>query len=106
MLKITGFDKLQKEIDKLSRNLAAFNGEHKIPVNDLLTPSFLMAHTTKSSAQQLFEDSGFSIDNQDDLEAISESDLDTYIRSISNFSGWKNMLARAAEIWAKNKLGF
>lgn len=104
-MKITGFDALQKKLDKLAQNAAALDGEHSVPVSELLTPAFVARHTQSTSADELFEQSGFKIESPEDFAAIPDEEWDEYIRSVSSFSGWQAMLSKAGEAWATEKMG-
>lgn len=103
-MKITGFDELQKKLDKLAQNAAALDGEHSVPVNELLTPAFVARYTRFASADELFEQSGFKIESPEEFAAIPDEEWDEYIRSVSGFSGWQAMLSKAGEAWAAKKL--
>lgn len=104
MLRIEGMDKIQRKLDALTKNAKAMDGQH-VPVTELLTPAFVSAHTRFTSADELFEQSGFKIESPDDFTAIPDAEWDNYIRSISSFSGWKAMLSEAAGAWTKKRLG-
>lgn len=105
MLKLEGLDKLQKKLNTLSKNAEELDGQHSIPVAELLTTAFVSKHTKFSDAEKLFEGSGFNIENSEDFEAIPEDKWDDYIRSNSNFDSWEAMLSLATQEWAVKKLG-
>lgn len=102
---LDGLDKLQRKLTELSNNARKLNGAHEVPVTELLSRAFLSKHTRFSSAEELFENSGFRIDDAEDFKAIPDDEWDTYIRSISRFSNWKDMMTAAAGDWMKKKLG-
>lgn len=104
-MKITGFDKLQKKLDKFAQNAAALDGGHSVPVSELLTPAFVARHTQFASADELFEQSGFKIESPEDFVAIPDDEWDEYIRSVSGFSNWRAMLSKAVEAWTTEKMG-
>ena len=105
MLKITGIDELRKKLDDLAKKVDSLDGQH-IPVSELLSPSFVSKHTSFSSADELFEASGFKVETQEDFAAIPDNKWDEYIRSVSNFENWQAMLDGAGKKWAAKKLGF
>lgn len=105
MFKIDGLDALQQKLGDLAKNAAALDGEHSIPVSELLTDGFIAKHTSFSSSDAMFEASGFKIENQEDFAAIPDDEWDTFIRSISSFDDWKGMLGAAGQEWAVRKLG-
>lgn len=104
-MKITGFNELQKKLDKLAKNAKKLDGEHSVPVPELLTPSFVARHTRFKSADELFDSSGFKIEGPEDFKAIPDEKWDAYIRSVSNFDCWHTMLSEATGEWAKKRLG-
>lgn len=105
MFKIEGLDELQKKLDDLAKKAEAIDGQHSVPVSELLTDSFVSQHTSFSSAEEMFKASGFKVETQEDFAAIPDAEWDNYIRSISSFDGWQSMLGAAGEQWAKWQLG-
>lgn len=103
--KVTGFDELQKKLKKMSDGAKELEGKHQIPVPELLTESFITAHTKFKDAQELFDESGYKIDSPDDFKAIPNEDWDKYIVSASDFNSWKEMLKAATVLYAKQKMG-
>lgn len=106
MLEVKGLDQLQKKLKALQDNVRQLDGRHNVPVNELLTPAFVSRYTKFSTAEDLFEASGYKIESEEDFAAIPDDAWNQYIRSVSNFSGWEAMLSKAAESWAAKKLGF
>jgi hypothetical protein len=105
MFKIEGLDELQKKLDDLARKAEELDGEHNIPISELLTDSFVSRHTSFSSAEEMFKASGFKVETQEGFAAIPDAEWDNYIRSISSFDGWQSMLGAAGQEWAKRQLG-
>ncbi|MGD9637515.1 MAG: hypothetical protein AB7U85_00475 [Alphaproteobacteria bacterium] len=104
-MNIKGLKEFQKKLEQLEENAKSLDGQHNIAIAELLTPEFVCHHTQFSSVDELFENSGFQIENSDDFAAIPDKEWDTYIRSVSSFSDWHTMLSKASEEWAKKKLG-
>ena len=105
MFKIEGLDELQNKLDQLAKNAQSLDGEHNVPVSELLTDSFISRHTSFSSVDEMFKASGFTIETQEDFAAIPDAEWDNYIRSVSSFENWQSMLGAAGQEWAKRKLG-
>lgn len=105
MFKIDGLDELQKKLDDLAKNAEALDGEHSVPVSELLTDDFIAKHTSFASTDAMFEASGFKIETQEDFAAIPDDEWDTFIRSVSSFDDWQSMLGAAGQEWAVRKLG-
>jgi hypothetical protein len=108
MLKIetTGLDELQKKLSDLADKAQMLDGQHHVPVSELLTVSFLSKHTRFSSANDLFAASGYKVETKEDFAAIPDDKWDDFIRSISSFVSWEAMLGAAGKEWATKQLGF
>lgn len=105
MIKITGLEELQNKLAGIAKKAEELDGQHNIPVSELLTESFLSRHTSFSTAEEMLKSSGFKTETDADLAAIPVHDLDNYIRLISSFDSWQSMLGAAGQEWAKRKLG-
>lgn len=105
-MKIKGLDEFSRKLNDLAKKAEALDGQHSVPVNELLTPSFISKHTRFSSAEEMFEASGFKVESQEDFAAIPDAEWDEYIRSVSSFANWQEMLGAATKEWAAKKLGF
>lgn len=95
--KIKGLDDLQKRLKSLSE-------VSKVPLTEMLTPSFVSSCSRFKDAQELFDSSGFKIDSAEDFKAIPDEKWDEYIRSNTSFPDWKSMLKKAGDEWAVAKL--
>ena len=106
MIKITGLKEMNKKLDDLAKKAEELDGQHSVPIDELLTSSFISKHTSFSNANEMFEASGFKIGDQDDFEAIPDDKWDEFISSISAFPDWQAMLNEAGKEWTAKKLGF
>jgi hypothetical protein len=104
-LKVTGFDELQKKLKKMADGAKELEGEHQVAMPDLLTESFVSSHTPFKDAQELFDNSGFKIESQEDFQAIPDAEWDIYISSVSDFENWEQMLQSATAEYAQRKMG-
>jgi hypothetical protein len=105
-MKITGLDQLQRKLNDLKERAESISGERKIPISELLTPDFLAGCSTFSSADEMFERSGFKVESEQDFTAIPDDDWDAFIRANTSCFSWSEMLQAAGAAWAKAKLGF
>lgn len=105
MLKITGLNDFMKKLDDLEKRVQALDGEHHVPVKDLLTPAFVSRHTRFTDIDELFAASGFKVETQEDLAAIPDAEWDEFISSVSSFPDWGAMLGEATKEWAMKRLG-
>jgi hypothetical protein len=103
-IKMTGLDEFQKKLDDLKNRVESISGERSIPLNELMTPDFLAACSTFSSAEELFERSGFKVESQEDFAAIPDEPWDEFIRVNTSYFNWQEMLQAAGAAWAKAKL--
>lgn len=105
MIKITGLNELQKKLNDLEQGVKELDGERFVPMSELLTDAFLSKHTRFSCAKEMFDNSGFKVESQEDLAAIPDDDGDEYVRSVSDFRDWESMLSVATQEWVGKKLG-
>ena len=73
-------------------------------VPPLLTGPFVSKYTKFPSAQQMFSECGFEIRSDEDFEAITVEDWDTFIAGSSEFDTWDEMLQAAVKEHSKRKL--
>ncbi len=90
------FDDFNRKIDKAS-------GE--VNISELLTPNFMTTYTSFNNITEFWERSPFIVKTEEDFTALNESELDGYVREVSKFSSWKEMMNKAGELYFKKKLG-
>lgn len=100
-LKITGFDKVQKELSKLQKNSKKLSGSNEVPFKDLFTQAFMSKHTKFNSISDFFDSTPF---DSSDSDAIDDTDLDVFVSQNTSFDSWEEMKISASEIWVKNQL--
>lgn len=100
-----GFDELQNKLKKMVEGAKELEGQEQISIPDLLTEDFVSEHTKFRDAQQIFDESGFEINNAEDFKAIPDDDWDKYIAQISDFGSWSEMLKAATAEHVKCKMG-
>lgn len=104
MINISGVRELKNKLSKLSKNIESLQGEHKLPIAEVITPDFLSGCSSFSSVDQLIEASGFKVESAEDFRSIPDDEWDTFIRCNTNYSSWDEMLADASKDWALQKL--
>lgn len=102
---IKGFDKLQEQLSNLSRKAQELDGTHNVPLNDLLTPSFMSAYSSFSTNDNFFGSGGFDVSSPEAFQAIPDEELDTHVRKNTSFDSWKEMLQAASSNWVKQRMG-
>lgn len=105
MSNITGFDKLSEKLKRMSNGLKELEGEHTIPLPDLLSPDFIRANSRFKDVNELFEASGFKIESAEDFAAIPDHEWDAHISSSTSFSSWHEMQKAAVTEMVKKKMG-
>ena len=103
-IKITGLDEFERLLKQLERNARSIGGKRLVDLSDLLNPEFLGRHTKFTSLEQLFEESPFQIETQEDFDALDERELDSFIRASTRFRSWQDILDEGANEWAEKKL--
>jgi hypothetical protein len=92
-------------LDRLQRRLEALTEPHSVPLTEILTTSFLRRYTDFSSADEMFERSGFKVESPDDFENIPDAEWDQFITQHTRFSNWSDMLQAAGTEYVKHQLG-
>jgi hypothetical protein len=105
-LKMTGFNEFQRELKRLQRNAERINGENRIPFYHLFSNEFMKGHTKFSSIHEMFEQSPFTVETEEDFLAIDDQEWDEFIKTHSNFNSWAEMQEEAVLEWTTNQLGF
>lgn len=92
---IKGLDKLQRQLDELQRKVEKASGTHEVPIEELLTPDFMLRFTNFSSAQEMFDASGLDFETQEDFDALPVDQLDAFIAANTQFNTWDELVAAA-----------
>lgn len=94
-LQIKGLDKIKRELKKLERKAERAGGVRSVPLNELLTPSFMSRYTYFESVEEMFEKSDYPINSQEDFESIPQDNWDAFVNANTLFSSWQEMLNAA-----------
>ena len=98
------FEKLSKKLSKLTDNAKELEQTSSIPLENLLTSTFLKKYTSLDSLELFIKDSPFTDVSFSNFENISEIELDNYVRTISSFSTWSDFIKTACSEYVRNKL--
>lgn len=83
-------------LEKLKRNLERLDGEHKLPLNEILNEDFLCEHTTFKDFDDIFESSGIKITTERTLEELCLNDeLNEFIKAETKFEDFRDMFKSA-----------
>jgi hypothetical protein len=104
MLKVTGLEELQRELNDMARRAEDLSGTHSVPISELLTPDFLLQCSRFHSLDEMFEASCFKTESEADFAAIPDAAWDEFIRANTSFANWEAMQGEAASAWAARRL--
>ncbi len=104
-IRIEGMDRLQRKLKDLGRKAQELDGEHHVPLAELLSPDFMARNTDFGNAQEMFDEGGFKIESQDDFEKIPDVEWDAFVAARTQFSNWEEMLTAATGEWTSKQLG-
>lgn len=102
----SGFNELERELKKLEQSVKSIEGENSIPFTDLFPFDFMKRYTQFSSIEDMFNESPFTINSEEDFVAIDDDEWDNFISTSTNFDSWEKMQEAAVVDWTKNQLGF
>ena len=102
--KVSGLDKLQRDLNRMQQNAKRMNDKQKISFDKLFTRSFMLEYTRYSSIDALLEAGGFHARTNEEFDAIPEKELDAHIRKTTKFKSWEEMLGEATEQYVCNQL--
>ncbi|NHN50022.1 hypothetical protein G9464_20855 [Halostella sp. JP-L12] len=105
-MEINGLDELQDDLEELQDAAEDLDGEHELTLEELFTPDFMQRHTDFGTIEEFFESSPWTIDSEEDLEAIPDDEFNDYVDEHTDFNNGEEMQSQAGEEWAADKLGF
>lgn len=104
--KITGFDKLEKQLKQMEKGAKELSKTKHVSFGELFPASFMRKYTSFSSMDELLDAGGFKVESQEDFEAIPDVEFDKHIVANTRFKSWEDMLGEATSQYAAKKLGF
>lgn len=66
-----------------------------VKLDEVLTDEFISKNTTLQSVKSFIEKSGFNVSSILDFKNLPVDQLDKFVKSISSFGSWKEMIAKA-----------
>lgn len=104
-IKLEGFNEFQKTLDGIAKKAEQLDGQHDVPFSELFNDDFINKHTSLSSIQELLDKSGFKIESKEDFNSIPDDQWDTYIKSVTDFDSWEDMMEEAISELVARQLG-
>lgn len=105
-VKVSGFDKLEKELKRMERNAKELSKTTEVPFDELFTDSFMHKHTPYSSIDEFLTAGGFNAQTSEEFEKIPDEELNQFVSKVTSFSTWEEMLDEATSEYVLSKLGF
>lgn len=105
-VKVSGFDKLEKELKRMERNAKELSKTTEVPFDELFTDSFMNKHTPYSSIDEFLTAGEFNAQTSEEFEKIPDKELDQFVSKVTSFNTWEEMLDEATSEYVLNKLGF
>jgi hypothetical protein len=100
----SGFDELINELNDMVEKSKDVSGS-TYTAEKVLTDKFVSMHTKYSSFSNLIVGSGFGCKSWEEFDAWPDEQLDIFIRSISNFDSYEDILGEAAADFALDQIG-
>lgn len=98
------FTKDTSGLKQLKADLEAIQGNHSVPIFDLLSPDFFAAHTRFKDFYEFFEGAGYPCSTMEDLERVPDDELDAFIAKETRFKDWQELQHEALGEWLKKTL--
>lgn len=102
---VEGLDATVRKLEGLETQLQAIDGQHQIPLANLLTPEFIQRHTDYSSLDQWIDAGGLKIKSADDFKNIPTDQWDAFVGKSTKFPDWNTMLQAATKEWLTKRIG-
>jgi hypothetical protein len=103
-MEIKGMKEFQNELKRMKKAAQELNGEHQVPLSELLTDDFLRKNTSFQSFNEFEQQEIFT--KYSSFEEIPDDELNALISAKTNFSNWTEMLEEAVSEYTFKKLGF
>lgn len=101
----TRVDATVRKLEGLETRLQAIDGQHQVPLAELLTPEFIQRQTDFTSLEQWIQASGFKIKSAEDFKNIPADQWDEFVARSTKFPDWNTMLQAATKKWVSKRLG-
>lgn len=89
-----------RKLKELQRKLKSIDGQHEVPLTELLPDTFVQRHTDFQTLQAMIYASGIEKEEEFGSENFSK-----FISTHTQFSNWDKMLEIATTEYVKRKLG-
>ena len=88
-----------------AREIRRKSGQHKVPIDELLTSSFVRRHSRFEDLDALLSASGLDPSLLIDLDADAKARWDDFTRLATTFPDWGSLLRSAGAEWVLRRIG-
>ena len=103
-ISINGLDDIQKNFDELQKKLNSIEGEHKVPIVELISTEFMKRYTNFQSIEEMMKEGGIDIESASESQIESNTAWNEFVSKNTEFNSWKEMLVVAGEKYISDKL--
>lgn len=93
-----------KNLVTLGKNIEELSETSSVPLTDVYSDAFFQKHTSFQSFDDFLEKGGFTVNSQEDLESISDEDLDKFTNENTNFESFEKLQEEAVAEFATKML--
>lgn len=104
--RVKGLDQIQKNLQKLEKSAKELENNKELSFDTIFNENFMKQNTNFNNISELITAGGFTVNSQQDFEAIPEDKFDIHIQATTKFASWQEMLGKATEQHIFKKLGF
>lgn len=93
----TDFEEIEDHLTEIQRRIADFQLGKTVDLNEFFSPSFMQEHTTFESFEGFREECPRDPETGEELAAIPDRELDSYVKETTEFQSWQTMQNQAAQ---------
>lgn len=90
----------------MEKNAKELQNTKTVAFDDLFKTSFMKKNTNFSNFDEFISAGNFTVNSQEDFEAIPDDEMDAHVSKTTKFSSWEDMLGKATEEYVLSTLGF
>jgi hypothetical protein len=96
-IKSDQLEELTERLTDVQGRIAEFQTGTEVSANEFFAPSFMQKYTEFESFEEFCEHSPRNPGTGEELAAISDTELNSFIQETTEFESWQAMQARGAE---------
>ena len=104
-MEVKGSDGFQKSLEDVAKEIEELENKLDVSFDNLFNESFMQKYTLYGTWSELLSKSGFGVKNNEDFKKIPNKKLNRYIRKVTSFKNWEDMLNKATEIYMYEQIG-